>query len=94
MVVSSAWVGARKPHPRIYALTLRELGVAPGETVFVGDTWTCDVVGPLAAGMHPVYLRRTHLGVDATRPAGGTHTNGVVRATDLRALIEVVDGTS
>ena len=30
-IVSSAWVGARKPHPRIYAQTLREAGVEAGE---------------------------------------------------------------
>src|SRR5262249_24975728 len=29
ITVSSAWVGARKPHPRIYTHTLQQLGVAP-----------------------------------------------------------------
>ena len=51
VVVSSAWVGARKPHPRIYARTLEQLGLEPSlEALFVGDTWTCDVDGPLPGG--------------------------------------------
>ena len=76
VVVSSAWVGARKPHPRIYAHTLDQLGIAPEDALFVGDTWTCDVDGPRAAGMRAVYLRRTHLGVDHTAPEHRTSTTG------------------
>ncbi|MBK5288319.1 MAG: HAD family hydrolase, partial [Acidimicrobiia bacterium] len=50
-MVSSAWVGARKPHPRIFAAALEEAGVSSNEAIFVGDTWGPDVVGPLAAGI-------------------------------------------
>ena len=46
-LVSSAWVGARKPHPRIYAAALAEAGVPAAEVLFVGDTWGPDVVGPV-----------------------------------------------
>ena len=74
-VVSSAWVGARKPHPRIYAAALAEAGVeAPAEARFVGDTWGPDVMGPLAAGIPAAYLRRAGHWPDGTRPpraAGG-----------------------
>src|SRR3954470_11375996 len=45
VVVSSAWVGARKPHERIYTHTLDALGVLPERAMFVGDTWLCDVEG-------------------------------------------------
>ena len=67
-MVSSAWVGARKPHRRIYDAVLDQLGVAPDDALFVGDTWTCDVEGPRAAGLVPLYLRRAHFGVDKTAP--------------------------
>jgi putative hydrolase of the HAD superfamily len=86
VVVSSAWVGARKPHPRIYSHTLKQLGVAPENALFVGDTWTCDVDGPRAAGMKTVYLRRSHLGVDHTAPAGDAFPADVHHALDLRAI--------
>ena len=58
VIVSSAWAGARKPHPRIFEHTLAKLGVPAPDVVFIGDTWGPDVVGPRAAGMTPVYLRR------------------------------------
>ena len=85
VVVSSAWVGARKPHPRIYTHTLQELGIAPEDALFVGDTWACDVDGPRAAGMHTVYLRRSHLGVDHTAPTDDRPAD-VQHAGDLRAV--------
>src|SRR3954454_11929215 len=58
VTVSSAWVGARKPHPRIFRHTVDELGIAPEDALFVGDTWTCDVEGPRAVGLRSVYVRR------------------------------------
>lgn len=68
LVVSSAWVGARKPHPLIYDRTIRRMGIDPSRTVFVGDTWGPDVEGPQAAGMNAVYLRRTGHWPDHTCP--------------------------
>ena len=88
VTVSSAWVGARKPHPRIFEHTLAELGVAPEHALFVGDTWACDVEGPRATGMRAVYLRRAHFGPDKTAPADlATNHADVPRATDLTALL-------
>jgi putative hydrolase of the HAD superfamily len=86
VVVSSAWVGARKAHPRIYSHTLEKLGVAPEDAVFVGDTWTCDVDGPRRAGMRAVYLRRAHLGRDLTAPERDQSPRDVHHAQDLRAI--------
>lgn len=86
VVVSSAWVGARKPHPRIYTHTLEQLGIAPEDALFVGDTWACDVDGPRAAGMHTMYLRRSHLGIDRTAPEAHLAPADVHHAGDLRAV--------
>jgi putative hydrolase of the HAD superfamily len=89
LIVSSAWIGARKPHPRVYTHMVEQLEVAPGEILFVGDTWTCDVVGPRAAGFTPVYLRRPHFGADSTAPTD-SEQNGVHRASDLRAVLDLL----
>jgi putative hydrolase of the HAD superfamily len=89
VVVSSAWVGARKPHPRIYAVTLEELGDDADVMLFVGDTWTCDVEGPIGVGLRPLYLRREHFGPDITAPDDPDPS--VLRATDLHAVLELVD---
>ena len=93
LVVSSAWVGARKPHPRMYDAVLSQTGVAPADALFVGDTWACDVEGPRAAGLRTVYLRRSHFGPDTTAP-DDHHAQDVHRATDLRDLLAVLDEVS
>ncbi len=90
LVVSSAWVGARKPHPRIYTHTLERLGIGAADAIFVGDTWSCDVEGPLAMGLRPVYLRRAHFGPDNTAPEDAA-SDEIVRAGDLTVLLELID---
>jgi putative hydrolase of the HAD superfamily len=89
VTVSSAWVGARKPHRRMYDAVLDRIGIAPADALFVGDTWTCDVEGPRAAGLVPLYLRRTHLGIDKTAPADH-HTQAVHRAADLHPVLDLL----
>ncbi len=92
-IVSSAHAGARKPHPRIFEHTLDRCRLEPPETLFVGDTWGPDVVGPLAAGIRPVHLfrddqaeRARESGLEALAPP---LPEGVVRAPDLRALLDL-----
>ena len=88
-VVSSAWIGARKPHQRMYDAVLERIGVSAGDALFVGDTWSCDVDGPRAAGLQPVYVRRPHLGPDATAP-DNHHEQDVHRSTDLHVLLQIL----
>ena len=83
VTISSAWVGCRKPHPKIYAHTLETIGVPADEVLFVGDTWNCDVEGPRAAGMRTLYLRRLDAHTDATAPA----TFDAPVAADLTAVL-------
>jgi putative hydrolase of the HAD superfamily len=92
VVISSAWAGARKPHPRIYRYLLDQTGLDAAEIVFVGDTWGPDVEGPLAAGMTPVYLERDGHWPDATRPA---HASGleIARVRDLRGLLPLLSAS-
>lgn len=88
VTVSSAWAGARKPHPRMFEHTLAKVGVAPASVLFVGDTWGPDVVGPRAAGMTPIYLRRDGHWPDDTAPADFA-SDGVMMASDLRCLLRI-----
>ena len=53
VVVSSA-MSYRKPHASLFQRALDELGVAPHETVFVGDRLVDDVGGAQAVGMRGV----------------------------------------
>lgn len=90
VIVSSAWVGARKPHPRIYAHTLAEAGLEPEAVVFAGDTWNADVEGPLEAGMTPIYLRRDGHWPDSTCPHDDPRGRGVTVAPDLTAVLDLL----
>jgi putative hydrolase of the HAD superfamily len=92
VVVSSAWAGARKPHPRIFEQTLAKLAVPPAEVLFVGDTWGPDVVGPQAMGMTSVYLRRDGHWPDDTAPT--TLDEGVAVAADLTAVLDLIEEES
>ncbi len=89
VVVSSAWAGARKPHPRIFEHTLEKVGVAPADTLFVGDTWGPDVVGPRSMGMTPLYLQREGHWPDSTAP-GDLAGQRVETAPDLRRILELL----
>lgn len=53
-VVVSSQEGYRKPHPRLFEKALRELGVPPGDSLFVGDSPYHDVGGAKALGMRAV----------------------------------------
>ena len=90
VVVSSAWAGARKPHPRIFEHTLSKLSTDPAHVLFVGDTWGPDVVGPQACGMRPLYLRREGHWPDDTAPADFAE-RGVDIGSDLRTILELID---
>jgi HAD superfamily hydrolase (TIGR01662 family) len=57
--VSSADHGFMKPHPSIFQAALDQLGVAPAESVMVGDSVKQDIEGALSAGMRAVLLHRS-----------------------------------
>ncbi|MEP6864140.1 MAG: HAD-IA family hydrolase [Deltaproteobacteria bacterium] len=62
-VIDSGRLGIEKPDPRIFAHALELLGVAPGQlidtpAVHVGDSWSADVGGALAAGWRAIWYGR------------------------------------
>ena len=67
-IVDSAFVGCRKPEPRIYELTLERLGLPAEACLFVDDLATnCD--GAEAVGMRPVHFRDNEQAVAEIRAA-------------------------
>ncbi|UJA19628.1 HAD family phosphatase [Thermoleophilia bacterium SCSIO 60948] len=58
LVVDSAFVGMRKPEPRIYELTLERLGLSAPECVFVDDI-EVNVVAARELGMSAVLFETT-----------------------------------
>ncbi len=57
VTVFSCVVGVKKPDPRIYRLATTQLGVQPGECLYVGDGSSHELTGATAVGMHPVLVR-------------------------------------
>jgi putative hydrolase of the HAD superfamily len=58
LVVDSAFVGMRKPDPRIYELTLERLGLPAEACAFVDDLeHNCEAA--TALGIHAVWFRDT-----------------------------------
>ncbi|MFE3097682.1 HAD family hydrolase [Streptomyces sp. NPDC059248] len=86
--VASARAGARKPNPLIYRAALDACGTPPGRTLFVGDMWEPDVVGPLAQGMRAVHLHRPDRAVEGDAPPLPA---GAARITGLDALPGLVE---
>ena len=60
----------RKPNPQAFLRSCRELGVAPAEAAYVGDSPVNDVEGALAAGLVPVWIDRYR---DGYRLPEGAH---------------------
>ena len=54
-IVISGEVGYVKPHPLPFQTVVEQLGVGPGEIVFVGDNWLGDVQGAKRLGMYAVH---------------------------------------
>ena len=68
VVVDSAFVGARKPEPRIYELTLEALGVEAGAAVFIDDIEAnCD--GARRVGLDAVWFQSTEQAISDTEAA-------------------------
>lgn len=65
-VVVSADVGWRKPKAAIFEVALARLGVAPRDTLFVGDRADIDVAGAKGVGMVAAWLNPS----GASAPAG------------------------
>ena len=56
IVVDSTVVGISKPEAGIFHTALTELGTVPEEAIYVGDTYSDDVVGAKGVGMWTAWL--------------------------------------
>ena len=56
--ITSAEVGAEKPHSPIFLAALDRAAATPAEAVHVGDQYQSDVLGARAVGIHPVLIDR------------------------------------
>lgn len=55
-VVLSEEVGCQKPNPHIYEVALDRGGWKPDEVLMIGDSWTSDIQGAIAAGIDQLWI--------------------------------------
>ena len=68
VVVDSAFVGSRKPEPRIYQITLERLGTAPEAALFVDDV-EINCQGARELGIQAVHFRTTDHAIEEIEAA-------------------------
>ena len=56
VIIDSTVLGIAKPDARIFEAALSELGVMPGQAIYVGDSYAADMVGGKNAGMWTAWL--------------------------------------
>ncbi len=67
-VITSEQAQIYKPRPELFQLMLTQLGVSPDETAYVGDRQLEDVLGPINAGMHAVWINRNNTPLNPELP--------------------------
>jgi FMN hydrolase / 5-amino-6-(5-phospho-D-ribitylamino)uracil phosphatase len=66
--VAAHHIGFAKPDAAIFHAACNALGVAPGETLYVGDDPFLDVEGAQMAGLRAAWINRPELGQDRALP--------------------------
>lgn len=83
LIVVSGDVNMRKPHPQIFNMSLRYLGIKPSQALFVGDTLETDVLGAKNVGLTSVQIVR--------KPSICSIIKPHFKVTALKQLLTVFD---
>jgi putative hydrolase of the HAD superfamily len=75
-ITDSGLVGYEKPHPAIFEVALRSLGVSAGESLYVGDVHSVDYMGATGVGMQAILFD----------VAGAYRDDGLPRVASLEEL--------
>lgn len=83
-IVLSEEIGIRKPDPGIFHHAADLLKVEPSECLYVGDSYSYDVIGANAAGMQVCWFKPD------SKDTEGTEIQPDFVITDLRELIKIL----
>jgi putative hydrolase of the HAD superfamily len=84
-IISSAHVGYRKPHTGIFDVVLDRLDLRADEVLFVGDTWSADIVGAISSGLWAAQVVRGEAASNQVTPPAR-----VVQIADLAELLPLL----
>ena len=83
-VITSARVGYRKPHPKIFEAAMMATGADPKESLFVGDSFEADVAGAASYGFQSLLVDR--------RLTGRHQCPSIRFLTDLYHVLSLPEG--
>jgi putative hydrolase of the HAD superfamily len=86
LVISDA-IGIRKPRAEIFEAVLAQLGVAPEQTLHVGDSLSADVAGAASLGIKTAWITRRV----ADRQAALRAHEGPAPDCEISDLAEIAD---
>ena len=85
VIVVSDEIGWRKPHPRIFEVTLKQLGIDPAEALFIGDRLDIDVDGAAESGLDSAWI---DTGLQEWTPQHAEPQYTIGSLGELRAILE------
>ncbi len=86
VILSSAAVGIRKPHPHIFEIALKALETRPTRSAMIGDTLGADILGAQNAGMFAIWITRR-----ADVPSNRAHADTIQPDAVITTLSELPD---
>lgn len=81
----------QKPHPAIFQGTLKKIGAAPGQSVYIGDRIDVDVAGAHRAGMKAVLIHSPYLESDNAPQGDPAEMTPDASISELPELPEVLN---
>ena len=77
--LTSKEAGVSKPNKGIFQKGAENMGISPGEALYVGDQWVVDVQGARRAGMQALLLDR------------GGYFEEIPESEKITSLVEIAD---
>ena len=73
-IITSARVGFRKPHPKIFTHAIELSGEIPSNIVFIGDSYSNDIIGAKQLGLSPILIDRENKANQTNTPIPVIHS--------------------
>lgn len=88
-IITSAAVGIRKPHPRIFKVAMDSFHTSPSQTLMIGDTLGADVLGAFNAGLSSVWITRRANTVDNRAHENTIQADAIInKLSELPAILD------
>ena len=65
-IVLATEIGLKKPDPRIFLHTAKQLQLPPGKCLYIGDNYENDIVGAKGAGMKTCWFHRKNMKTESS----------------------------